>query len=95
MNPSRNEHSIAEPCRVSGQGYWSGKQVQVVMNPAPAGTGLCFVRADLPGSPRCCVATDLRHDAHLRTNLRCGDATFQMVEHVLAASLCDSRSTTA
>ena len=85
MNLSCNEQTIAKPCRVSGRGYWSGERVNVVMLPAPADSGITLVRTDLPGSPRCAVVADHLREAQLRTNFRCGDATFQMVEHLLAA----------
>ncbi len=85
MNPSRNEHTIAATCEVSGRGFWSGREVHVVIEPASAGTGIVLVRDDLPLAPRCPASIEYRHDAALRTNLRRGDATFEMVEHLLAA----------
>ena len=47
MNPSRNEHTIATNCQVSGRGYWTGQDVRVEIYPASAGTGIQFVRTDL------------------------------------------------
>jgi len=85
VNPFRNEHSIAGACQVRGRGYWSGRDVQVTMHPAAAGTGIRFVRTDLPGSPECLVASHHRVETHLRTNFRCGAASIQMAEHLLAA----------
>ncbi len=85
MNLSRNQQTISKSCRLSGQGYWSGECVQVVLNPSPVGTGVRLVRADLPGSPGCVVSSGNRSDAQLRTNFRSGEASFQMVEHLLSA----------
>ncbi|MEO1619087.1 MAG: UDP-3-O-acyl-N-acetylglucosamine deacetylase [Planctomycetota bacterium] len=85
MTLSRNQHSIASECEVSGRGYWTAQSVRVVMKPAPIGTGICLVRSDLPGRPSCPALVTHREDARLRTNLANGSARFQMVEHLLAA----------
>ena len=85
MNPSRNEHTIAVSCEVSGRGYWSGQQVRVRMDPAPAGAGIRFVRADLPGRPECPATITHARDCRYRTNLEQGEARFAMVEHLMAA----------
>lgn len=86
MNPSRNQHTIAASCQVSGRGYWSGQAVQVAMHPAPLGTGIRLVRADLPAPhPTCQASVAFREEANLRTNLSNGEARFQMVEHLMAA----------
>lgn len=85
MNPSRNEHTIAVSCEISGRGYWSGREVNVVIHPAPHGSGVRLVRADLASRPDCLATVDHRIDASLRTNLVCGEARFQMVEHLMAA----------
>ncbi|TWU36058.1 UDP-3-O-acyl-N-acetylglucosamine deacetylase [Novipirellula artificiosorum] len=85
MTPSRNEHTIAVSCEVRGRGYWSGQDVRVVMNPAPAGTGICLIRSDLPSAPCCPATVEHRHDANLRTILQLGDARFEMIEHLMAA----------
>ncbi len=85
MNTSRNEHTIAASCEISGRGYWSGREVRVCIDPASAGTGIQLVRDDLPEAPTCPATIEYRLDAALRTNLAHGDASFQMVEHLLAA----------
>ncbi|WP_146594860.1 UDP-3-O-acyl-N-acetylglucosamine deacetylase [Novipirellula galeiformis] len=85
MTPSRNEHTIAVSCEVRGRGYWSGRDVRVVMNPAPVGTGIRLVRSDLPSAPSCLASVANRHDANLRTILQDGAARFEMVEHLMAA----------
>ena len=84
---SRNEHTIATSCDIQGRGYWSGQLVTLAIHPAPMGTGIRLVRIDLPNRDVCPAKIDNRVDANLRTNLACGEAKFQMVEHLLAA-LC-------
>lgn len=85
VTPSRNEHTIAVSCEVRGRGYWSGRDVCVVINPAPAGTGINLIRTDLESAPSCQATIANRHDANLRTNLHYGEARFEMVEHLMAA----------
>ncbi len=85
MNPSRNEHTIATNCQVSGRGYWTGQDVRVEIYPASAGTGIQFVRTDLDGAPSCSAVVANRRDAHLRTILRKDAARFEMIEHLMAA----------
>lgn len=66
-------------------GYWSGRDVRVEFRPAPAGTGIVFVRSDVEGSPR--IPADAAHRIEMprRTTLRSGAVVVEMVEHVLAA----------
>ncbi|WP_146453959.1 UDP-3-O-acyl-N-acetylglucosamine deacetylase [Rubripirellula tenax] len=85
MHRSRNEHTTAVTCMIHGRGYWSGQAVTVTVHPAPMGTGICMVRTDLDSRPQCVANVSHREDASLRTNLVCGDARFQMVEHLMAA----------
>ena len=82
---SRNQHTIAESCKVSGRGYWTGREVCVVMFPAPVGSGVKLIRKDLPGAPSCDVGVDHRHDAQMRTIIADGPARFEMIEHLMAA----------
>ncbi len=81
----RNEHTIAAECEVAGRGYWSGTAVRVRFRPATAGSGVQFVRTDLPGSPSCQASVAFSSGQAMRTNLASGNATFQMVEHLMAA----------
>ncbi|MDB4540325.1 UDP-3-O-acyl-N-acetylglucosamine deacetylase [bacterium] len=85
VNPSRNEHTIAVSCEVSGRGYWNGQEARVIIHPAALGTGVRLIRSDLPSIPVCDALVSRRYDASLRTNLANGEAKFQMVEHLMAA----------
>lgn len=81
----RNEHTLATACEVRGRGYWSGREVRVRFCPAPPATGIRFVRSDLPTRPSCLAVSAHVTPVSLRTNLRDGDASFEMIEHVMAA----------
>ncbi len=85
MKPSRNEHTIAVSCEVSGRGYWSGRPVCVRIDPAPPGAGVRLIRTDLPDQPECPAVIDQARDCAFRTNLECGEARFAMIEHLMAA----------
>ena len=85
MKRSRNEQTIAQACEVSGRGYWSGDEIRVTMRPAAAGTGVVFVRKDLPGQPSCPATVENRYDTQLRTVIQHGEARIEMIEHLMAA----------
>lgn len=85
MDASVPQRTIAGPAVVAGFGYWSGRDVCVEFRPAPAHSGIVFVRADLPGSPRIAAWIKHRCETPRRTSLQCGSAVVEMVEHVLAA----------
>lgn len=85
MRATRFQHTLSRPCQVTGRGYWSSQPITLTFFPAPAGTGIQFVRTDLPDSPRVEAIADHRVDMSLRTRLAKGSAVVDMVEHVLAA----------
>jgi len=81
----RNQRTIAGPAEVQGVGYITGKMVHLRFRPAPANTGVVFVRVDL--GPQACIGA--HYDNVIGTNRRTtlGDGPLQvgLVEHVLAA----------
>lgn len=85
MNLVRPQQTIARRASVAGFGYWSGKDVRIEFRPAPIGAGVTFVRSDLGPAARIPASIEHRVDCPRRTNLRRGDASVDMVEHVLAA----------
>lgn len=85
MVPTRNQQTIAAPVAVEGVGYWSGRDVRVEFRPAPADTGVVFVRCDLPGCPPVAAHVSNRYETPLRTTLRSGEASVEMIEHIMAA----------
>jgi UDP-3-O-[3-hydroxymyristoyl] N-acetylglucosamine deacetylase len=81
------QRTIAEKISCTGIGLHSGQPVQLTLHPARAGTGVSFVRTDLPEA----VEIPAHHAAvtstRLATTLGRGEATIGTVEHLLAA-LC-------
>jgi UDP-3-O-[3-hydroxymyristoyl] N-acetylglucosamine deacetylase len=59
--------------------------VRIEFRPAPADTGIVFVRADLKGCPRVPATIAHRLETPRRTTLRCGEAAVEMIEHIMAA----------
>ncbi|MBU6385352.1 MAG: UDP-3-O-[3-hydroxymyristoyl] N-acetylglucosamine deacetylase [Planctomycetes bacterium] len=79
------QKTISHVAHVSGRGYWTGKNVSLTFLPAEPDTGIVFCRKDLAGCPRIPALASHRTDAQLRTKLVAGQASVEMVEHVLAA----------
>lgn len=85
VQPLRFQNTIARSAEVTGFGYWSGRDVRVEFRPAPPDTGLVFVRGDLTPAVRIPALLKHRVEGPRRTTLRAGNASVEMVEHILAA----------
>ena len=83
-----NQRTIARPAETKGVGLHSGAETTVRFVPAPPGSGVRFVRTDVPGRPvipaRIDYALEDGADPR-RTTLNSGDVKIGTVEHVLAA----------
>lgn len=85
MTRFRNQRTLFQPVSLSGIGYWSGLQVNVEIRPAPADSGITFVRADLAAQPRIPVHTNHCVEIPRRTSIQYGSASVEMIEHLMAA----------
>jgi len=81
------QRTIAEKISCTGIGLHSGQPVQLTLHPARAGSGVVFVRTDLPQPVEVPAIHSAVTSTRLATTLGCGDATVGTVEHLLAA-LC-------
>ena len=81
----RSQRTIRRKVAVMGAGYWSGRGNVVELCPAPAGSGIVFVRGDCGVPVRIAAVVENRVEASSRTNLAVGGVGVQMVEHVLSA----------
>jgi UDP-3-O-[3-hydroxymyristoyl] N-acetylglucosamine deacetylase len=81
----RNQQTIANTAEVSGIGFVTGRHVRVRFRPAPASTGVVFVRSDL--GPQACIPACLENvtGTARRTTLGQPPIYVSLVEHVLAA----------
>ncbi len=81
----RSQRTLSRPVRIAGVGYWSGRPVTLECRPAPAETGVVFVRTDCRPHVRLPLAIPQRIHAVARTNLSVGGVSAEMVEHVASA----------
>lgn len=82
---TRPQQTLARAATVRGIGFLTEADVTLQFLPAEAGTGIQFRRLDLPGTPIVPARVEHVIPRQRRTTLRHGDATVEMVEHVMAA----------
>ena len=85
LRATRPERTIARTTEVRGFGFFHGADVTLRFNPADAGTGVVFVRTDLPDRPAVPARTEMVIPSQRRTTIRRGAASVEMIEHVMAA----------
>jgi len=81
----RCQQTITKPAEIEGVGYLTGADVRVRFVPAPANTGVVFVRTDLGRDTRIPARVDMVTGTDRRTTLGKEPYTVSLVEHVLAA----------
>jgi UDP-3-O-[3-hydroxymyristoyl] N-acetylglucosamine deacetylase len=81
----RSQRTLCRPAKVSGPGYWSGRECVVELLPAPANAGVVFVRGDVGVGVRIPAAVEHRVEAMNRTTLAVAGVQVQLVEHCLSA----------
>ena len=83
--PLSQQKTIKQPAEVAGRGLFSGIASKLRFCPADQGTGIVFVRTDLPEPVRISanIANVVKRDR--RTCLLSGSGVVETVEHVLAA----------
>jgi UDP-3-O-acyl N-acetylglucosamine deacetylase len=83
---SERQCTLARPVEIKGVGLFFGQPVLLRCRPAPAGAGIVFVRADLPGQPQIpAIVANVPPGPQRWTALRQGEAEVRMVEHLLSA----------
>jgi len=82
------QRTVAREVRLSGIGLHSGARTTIVFKPAPAGTGIRFIRTDLEERPAIDVSVGtavMAGDFSRRTVIGSGEVAVGTIEHVLAA----------
>lgn len=79
------QKTIAGAVSITGVGVHSGEQATVRIEPAPADTGIRFIRTDLPGMPAVVTAPQAVHSTAQATVLAGDGFTIATIEHCLAA----------
>ena len=82
---SRPQRTIAREARVRGVSFLQGLDVELRFRPAPADSGIVFLRSDLPDRPTVPAHVDYVVPRQRRTAIQRGPAVVEMVEHVMAA----------
>ncbi len=79
------EKTIAQPAVCQGVGLHSGDLTTVKILPSEVGSGVYFVRTDLPSQPRIPARVDLVQQTMLSTELVIPEGKVRTVEHLLAS----------
>ncbi|MCG3127920.1 MAG: hypothetical protein CHACPFDD_02793 [Phycisphaerae bacterium] len=79
------QHTIQTEAELSGRGLFTGGPVHVRFLPAPADSGIVFVRRDQPQPVSIPARIDNLSKRARRTSLRNGTVSIETVEHCLAA----------
>ena len=82
------QRTIGRPVTFEGVGLHTGERGSATFRPAPANTGVRFVRVDLPGRPQVQVRPENAHfdpAAGRRTILQQNGVQIHTMEHILAA----------
>jgi len=79
------QKTIKSEGKIHGRGLFGGEETKVVFRPAPANSGVTFVRTDVPEPVRIsAVASNLAARSR-RTTLKKGSVSIETIEHCLAA----------
>lgn len=78
------QRTLKREIACSGIGLHSGRRVNLVFKPAPAGHGLVFARTDL-GGLECPAKVEQITETSFATILKNGEAEIRTTEHLLAA----------
>lgn len=78
------QQTIKNTISCEGIGLHSGQMVHMMLKPAPADTGIVFVRTDLDGS-QLPIKTENIEEAVMCTRLKVGEAHVSTIEHLMAA----------
>jgi len=81
----RRQRTIAQPVELAGVGLFHGEPATLRFKAAPPGTGVVFVRIDLPSMPRIPAHVDSATPSYRHTVLAVEGAEVECTEHLLAA----------
>ncbi len=81
----KQQTTIQHPVRAAGIGLHSGKKVSIKIKPAPAGTGICFIRKDVDPTMIIPAKVAFVVDTSFATTIGAAHATIGTIEHLMAA----------
>ena len=79
------QKTIKNEGKMHGLGLFGGEETKLVFRPAPANSGITFIRADIPEPVRIsAIATNIAERSR-RTTIKKGAVSIETIEHCLAA----------
>lgn len=78
------QQTLRHTVHTQGIGLHTGRSVDLALHPAPAGTGVRFLRADMRGTPPILARADSILDTRLATTIAAGAAFVSTIEHLMA-----------
>ncbi len=79
------QKTIKSEGKIRGRGLFGGKEAKVVFRPAPADSGVVFVRTDVPEPVRITAVASNLAERSRRTTLKKGPVSIETIEHCMAA----------
>lgn len=79
------QKTIARPVEYSGIGLFTGEEVKIRFNPAPANAGIYFLRNDLEGLPKVPASVETISNCNRHILLKNKGVEIKSVEHIMAA----------
>ena len=79
------QKTVKDPVAIEGTGLQTGCKTKIILNRAPADSGINFIRADLPGRPAISIKDIKRPAGRRRTMLKKGPVEIHTTEHLLSA----------
>ena len=79
------QKTIKSEGKLHGRGLFGGKEAKVVFRPAPADSGVAFVRTDIPEPVRITAVASNLAERSRRTTLKKGPVSIETIEHCMAA----------
>lgn len=79
------QKTIKSEGKITGKGMFCGKEARVVFRPAPADTGVTFVRTDVAEPVRISAVAPNIAERSRRTTIKKGPVSIETIEHCLAA----------
>ncbi len=79
------QQTLAKPVNLQGVGLHSGKQIELILNPAPENSGIKFIRTDLDPVVEIPALANFVSKTDRSTLLLKENVEIQTTEHLLAA----------
>jgi len=79
------QKTIKNEGKINGRGMFAGEETKLVFRPAPANSGITFVRTDVPETVRISAVASNLAERNRRTTIKKGSVSIETIEHCLAA----------